>query len=319
MKETVVIEDARYGFTWYRVEDQYFLESEDGYRRVNDSVVELLHKLARGTLTLSELRAQTEGRGTAIEESGADPEEVLSLVETYLERGIIRKDRPVVRVTPPNDIELWPRVGAFVLVLSAFGLVVAPIASNVSPAFIARLSIRQIVSVTVLSFVFVAIHEYGHYAVSARHFDPSVRLDFVNGVVPAVITDTTGSWTLPRNRRIWINLAGPLLELVAAVPLVVLHYGFPNDPVVRLLLLAVFGHVALALNPLIHGDGFWILCDVFGLRDVRERGIDDAMNLRLSWQAGYVVLSYGFGAFLVLSMVVTSAALLGLGELSGLV
>ncbi|WP_115862422.1 hypothetical protein [Halorussus litoreus] len=314
MTEHVVVDDARYGFTWYRVDGQYFLESEDGYRRVNDSVVDLLNKLARGTLTVEELRAQANGGPAVVEGSGTNPEEVLSLVETYLERGILREDEPVVRVTPPDDVRLWPRVAVFLLVLSAFGAVVAPIASSVSPALLSRLSVGQIASIAVLSAGFVAIHEYGHYAVSARHFDPSVRLDVVNGVVPAVVTDTTGSWTLPRNQRIWINLAGPLLELGAAVPLVALHYVFPNHLVVQLLLLAVFGHVVFALNPLIHGDGFWILCDYFGLRDVRQRGFEDLRALRPSWTAAYVVVSYGLGAVLVVWMTVTLAALLGLVE-----
>lgn len=310
-----MLEDPEYGFRWYRVEGQYLLEAEDGYRRVNESVVELLRKLARGELTVAGLRTQVEGGPAVVEESETTAEEVLSLVETYLEAGILRADEPVVQVTPPDDVDLWPRASAFAVLLAAFGSVVAPIASSVSPAFVSRMSLGQIGVVLVLAVGYVGIHEYGHYAVSARYFDPAIRLDLVNGVVPAIVTDTTGSWTLPRNRRIWINLAGPFLELVAAVPLIGLHYGFPNDPVVEALLLAVFGHVVFALNPLIHGDGFWIACDFFDVRNVRQRGLDDIAEFRFSWSATYVALSYGFGALFALSMVATLLAFSGVVEL----
>lgn len=319
MNETVELENPEYGFTWYRVEGQYYLQAEDGgFRRVNESVIDLLKRVARGELTVAELRTQIEGGQAVVEETETTAEEVLSLVETYIDVGVLREDAPVVRVTPPDDIQLWPRVGIFLALFAVFGFVVAPITSSVTISTIAQASVWEIISIVVLSFVFIGIHEYGHHSVSARHFDPSVRIDFVNGVVPAVITDTTGSWTLPRNRRIWINLAGPVLELVAAVPLVALYYVFPSNLVVQGLLLAVFGHVVFALNPLVHGDGFWILCDFFGLRNVRQRGIEDLTALRPSWSATYVVVSYGFGAVVAISIVATLVVLSGVAELPGL-
>lgn len=315
MRREVEIEDAEYGFTWHCVDGQYLLENDDGgFRRVNESVVDLLEKLARGELTIAGLRQQVEGGSAVVEESGTTAEEVLSLVETYLDRGVLREDAPVTRVVAPDDVRLWPRVVGFLALFAVFGSVVAPILGSVSPTFVSRISLFELAVVTVLSTALIGIHEYGHYAASDHYFDPSVRFDLVNGVVPAVVTDTTGSWMLPRNRRIWINLAGPSLELAVAVPIVALHYAFPDAIVVQVLLLGVFGHVFFSLNPLMHGDGYWILCDFFGLRNVRSDGIDDLTHGRLSLRAVYVVLSYGFGVVLTLSVVLTLLGLLGLAD-----
>lgn len=312
MKRHVEIADAEYGFTWYRVEGRHLLESDDGgFRQVNESVVELLKTVARGELTAEELRAQVDGGPAVVDESETSAEEVLALVERYVEEGVLREGEPVVRVEAPADIRLWPRVLAFLALLSVVGSAVVPILAALPVTLVDRIGLPQVGAMMVFSVVLLGVHEYGHYVVGNRHFDPSIRVDTINGVVPAVITDTTGSWVLPRNRRVWVNLAGPSLELAAAVPLVLLHYAVPGHLLVQLALVVVFAHVGFALNPLIHGDGFWMLCDLFDLRDVRGRGIDDLTNRRLSWRALYVVLSYGFGVVLLLNVVVVLALVLG--------
>ena len=315
MDRNVVVEDAEYGFSWCHVEGRYFLETPDGgFREVNEAVVRLLEKVARGEIPLSALRTQAEGGEEVIDESHTSAEEALSLVEGYVEEGVLREDAPVVEILPPDDVTLWPFVAGFLAVLSVFGLAVASVVSNVSVAAVRELSVGHLAVTMALSAAYLAVHEYGHYAVSDRHFDPSVRFDFVNGVVPAVVTDTTGSWMLPRNWRILINLAGPLVELVAGLPLVALYYLFPQSLLAQILVVSVFAHVVVSLNPLIHGDGFWILCDYFGLMNVRRKGIEDLTDLRPSWSAAYVVVSYGFGALVAVYMVVMLASFVGLVE-----
>ncbi len=312
MNREVLIEDPEYGFESCEVEGSYFLRSGDGdFRQVNEAVVDLLEKVAADELTREGLRRQVEG-GEAVlaPESSASAEEALDLLDRYVEQGFLREDEPVVRLVPPADVRLWPRVLLFVGVFAVVGAAATGIALRGS--FPSLLDAETMVVGTLLSFLYVGVHEYGHYLPSSRHFEASIRLDFVNGVVPAVVTDTTGSWMLPRNRRIWINLAGPLLELVAALPFVGLYVLRPGDPLVQLVLLAVFGHVFFSLNPLIHGDGFWILCDLFGLVNVRSRGRADLTDGKLSWAAAYVVVSYGFGALLALNVVVMTVWFAGL-------
>lgn len=313
METELELADAEYGFTYCRVEGRYLLRTDDGdVRQVNEAVVDLLRRVASGELTLPALREQVEGGDPVVDESNTSAEATLALLEEYVEEGVLREDGPVTRIVPPGDVALWPYVSAFLVVLAVVGAAVASVASSLSVAVVERVSVRQFGAVLVGSILYLAVHEYGHYAVSDRHFDPSVRFDFVNGVVPAVVTDTTGSWLLPRNRRILINLAGPLVELGAALPLVVLHYAAGPNVVVDLLLVSVFAHVLLSLNPLIHGDGFWILCDFFGLVNVRREGIDDLTHGRPSWNAVYVVVSYGFGALLFVYMASMVASSLGL-------
>ncbi|MDS0260360.1 hypothetical protein NDI56_13230 [Haloarcula sp. S1CR25-12] len=313
MEREVEHDDTAYGFVWGTVDGTYFLREPDGgFRTVNRAVVDLLTAVARGSVPLPKLREQADGGTVVVETAGTTAEEALALVESYIESGVFREGDPVVRLVPPAGVRLWPRVGLFVCLVAVVAVGVAHVLPSLSSAFLAGLTVVDVVAAVGLAAAYVAVHELGHYAVSAHHFDPSIRVDLVNGVLPAVVTDTTGAWMLPRSRRVWVNLAGPLLELVAALPLVALAFLDPGSRLVTLVLLTVAGHVVFALNPLIHGDGYWIVCDWLGLENVRTDGIEDLRNRRLSWRAAYVTVSYAFGVGLLVNLVWVLTAVSGL-------
>lgn len=312
MEREVEHDDTAYGFVWGTVDGTYFLREPDGgYRTVNRAVVDLLTAVARGSVPFPELREQANGGEAVIETAGTTAEEAVALVESYIESGVFRADEPVVRLVPPSGVRLWPRVGLFICLAAVLAVGIADVVPTLSPAFLAGLSVVDIAVTVGITTAYVGVHELGHYAVSARHFDPSIRVDLVNGVLPAVVTDTTGAWMLPRSRRVWVNLAGPLLELVAALPLVALAFVGPDSGIVTLALLTVAGHVVFALNPLIHGDGYWIVCDWLGLENVRTDGIEDLRDRQLSWRATYVAVSYAFGVVLLVNLVWVVATVSG--------
>lgn len=313
MKSETEIERGAYGFTWFEVDGEYYLKTvEDGYRQVNRQVVELLRTFAEGDLTRDQLLAQIDGGEAVIaEESTTSAEQVLALIDDYIEQGVVDEDAPVVRLQPPEDVRLWPRVLLLLLLLTVVGGVVASNVSLLRTEFVNQLELWKVAIVMIAGYVFLFLHELGHYFAGSKHFEPSIQVDFVNGVIPAAVTDTTGAWMLPRNRRIWINLAGPFLELSAVLPLLGLYYTSTSSPFFVMIAGIVLSHTVFSLNPLIHGDGFWILCDYFGLSDVRTRGIEDLKSKRVSWRASYVIASYGFGGLVMFNSVVLTFYLVG--------
>jgi len=148
-------------------------------------------------------------------------------------------------------------------------------------------------------------------AAASRHFESSIRIDTVNAVVPAVVTDTTGAWLLPRNRRVWINLAGPLAETLAALPVAAAVAAGVGGTLPPLLLAVIVADLVFALNPLFHGDGYWIAADLLGAENVRTRGIEAVHRRELTWPAVYVVVSYAVGAAFLLNVVAVTVSVGG--------
>jgi hypothetical protein len=280
METTVEREDPAVGYTWGRAGDTRYLRNADGeFRGVSENVLKLLDDLATGEATKADL-----------------PDNALRIVRRLERLGYLRPDAPVVRIDPPDDVRFWPRFGLF-SVLTGLALfaawrnraVVADLDAVLSPVGSALL--------VGLALATIVIHESGHVLASRPYLDPSPRLGTVNGFLPAFISDTNGAWMLPRNRRRWISLAGPFAHVVWVLGLAGLEYAvFPENHVLQAA--AVFFSVSLlaTLNPLIHGDGYWLLVDTFDLVNLRSRGINDLHDRRPSLPAAYVVLSYSFGA-----------------------
>lgn len=293
MNRTIQREDPQVGFRWGESEGTYYLEHPDGdgFRRLSDDALTLLRGFASGE----------------IEEADLDRnEDAKDLVERLRRDGYLDPDAPVVRIEQPSDIRLWPRVVAFVL-LVGFSLYVGWLESGAFQRYDALFTPARLTALSALTVFALAVHESGHYVSARRFLDPSVRLGAVNAVLPAVITDTTGAWTLPRNRRLWITLAGPFVELCLLVGVVAVHYLlFPDSLVLSALVLSIVGHIVFSLNPLVHGDGYWLIVDALGAVNFRKQGFSDLEERIPSLAAGYVLVSYAYGiATVVVSIAFT--------------
>lgn len=306
-------EETAYGFSWCLTDGQHYVRAPDGdVRAVNGQTVQLLRLFATEELTREALCRQRDGGEAVLDESSAvDPETVIDLFDRYREDGFLREGEPVVRLHPPAEVRLWPRLLATLLAVAA--LVAVAVAR--APAFRALAadppSLWLVAALFPATLPFVAVHELGHYATASRHFDSSIRIDTVNGVVPAVVTDTTGAWLLPRNRRVWINVAGPLAESLTALPVAAAVAVGAGGTAALLVLAAVLSDVVFALNPFFHGDGYWIASDLLGVENVRSRGLDAVRRRELTWPAVYVVVSYAVGAAFVLQVVVVTVLVEG--------
>ena len=314
MRSETELADPVYGFTWCLTDGQHYVRNADGdIRAVNEQTVELLRLFARGELTREALCRQRDGGPAVLDEASAvDPETVIDLFDRYREDGFLRPDDPVVRLHPPAEVRLWPRLVATLVPIAVVCWVFAGTLPTLRGLAADPPGVWLLVGLFPATMAFVAVHEFGHYAAASRHFESSIRIDTVNAVVPAVVTDTTGAWLLPRNRRVWINLAGPLAETLAALPIAAAVVAGVATPFSSLLLAAVVADLVFALNPLFHGDGYWIAADLLGAENVRTRGIEALRRREPTWPAVYVVVSYAVGAAFLLNVVAVTVAVGGI-------
>ena len=67
-----------------------------------------------------------------------------------------------------------------------------------------------------------------------------------------------------------------------------------------------------ALNPFIHGDGYFLLVDTFDLLNFRSRGFSDVRSKKITIPATYIIVSYAFGGLLTIISLYALTSLYGL-------
>jgi len=269
-------EKQEFGFAWGKTEGMLWLTDGDGeYKRIDQSTLETLKAAAGGASESNAFDTETEG-----------------LIDQLREEGYLTTDGEITRVPTPEDVRLAPRVAAFLL---AFGTLCLVIWLRLDAALAFPTDPR--VNLWVLPYFALAIlvHESGHYLVARPHMEPSIRLGLLNKIFPAVITATNGAWRCPRGIRIWIALAGPLAEtLFALVTAAVYLLVVPGHGVFATILLVQVGRILFVLNPLVDGDGYWIVTDALGIVNLRSRGFRDLRARRSTGAAAYAAATVLF-------------------------
>lgn len=273
-----------FGYTWGETDGTIWLRNDDGdYKRVEPAFLDPLEALARGE---------------------ADPDAVdpraLEAVDLLADEGYLEPDGEIRKVETPEDIRLRPRlavVGALALALCA--LVAAQWDAIWSPP-------GSVGSTLVIAPFFVAatlLHEFGHYAAGRPYFDPSIRFGRLNGVIPAIITRTGDAWQCPRNVRLWISLAGPVVDVVVTLGIAIALHLYPGHAVLGTLILIQIFRLLFVLNPLIDGDGYWLLVDYFGTHNLRQHAFRDLKRGRPTSKAAFALSIVVFtGAFVAASV-----------------
>jgi hypothetical protein len=111
-------------------------------------------------------------------------------------------------------------------------------------------------------------HELGHAAGLRREGLPPGRIGAgVLFVIPVLWADVTAVAALPRAGRLRVDLAGVCFQLFAA-GLLAAGSGLPGPagPVLGAAAWGAAAACAWSLFPFLRTDGYWILCDLLGLR-----------------------------------------------------
>ncbi|QLG49246.1 hypothetical protein [Natrinema halophilum] len=257
-----------FGYTWGETDGTIWIRNDDGeYKRIDPAFQEPLRKLAVGES----------------EPSSVDPK-VLEAVDLLAEGGYLEPGGEIRRVETPGDIRLWPRlVVAAGMTLALCALVVA----NWGPIWSPPGSIGNTFVIVPFFIGATLLHEFGHYAASRPYFEPSITIGRLNGIIPAVITRTRDAWQCPRNVRIWISLAGPIVDIVVTLGLAIALTLSPDSAILGSLILVQLFRLLFVFNPLIDGDGYWLFVDVFGTHNLRNHAFRDLKRGRPTPKAAF--------------------------------
>ncbi|WP_254525157.1 hypothetical protein [Natrinema caseinilyticum] len=269
-----------FGYTWGETGGTLWLRNDNGdYKRIDPAFREPLRALARGER----------------EPSAADPA-VLEAIDVLADEGYLEPSGERRRLEMSADIRLWPRLvatGAVTIVLCA--LIVAQWETIWSPP-------GSVGKTVVLAPFFVGatlLHELGHYVAGRPYFEPSISIGRLNGVIPAVITRTGDAWQCPRNVRIWISLAGPVVDIVVTLELAIALLQFPGYSVLGSCILVQLFRLLFVLNPLVDGDGYWLFVDVFGTHNLRNHAFRDLKRGRPTPKAAFALTIVVFTGWFV--------------------
>ncbi|MEW6381290.1 MAG: hypothetical protein AB1611_17030 [bacterium] len=162
-----------------------------------------------------------------------------------------------------------------------------------------------------ISIVPIILHEMGHYLAARPYFAP--RLGFTRLLFfPAVYMDTHPAWCLPPNIRLLINSAGMLADLVFNTLLVVLVLWHPPlEYYVTPLLLLQYTRWTIILNPMVNGDGYWLLSDLTRNVNLRQRGREYLRKGRFHWLSLYGLFSLIFSLLSIVGLVWFAANIFG--------
>jgi len=145
--------------------------------------------------------------------------------------------------------------------------------------------------VGLIAVAVVFFHEMGHYIASRKYFKPGFGFTFLS-IFPAVYVDTQAAWCLPKNIRVLINSSGFIADMLVntlAIMLVVVYR--PLEYFVTPFLLTQYTRLSVVLNPLISGDGYWIISDVTKIVNLTKRSFESLFRLRFNLLSLFAVLS----------------------------
>jgi putative peptide zinc metalloprotease protein len=129
----------------------------------------------------------------------------------------------------------------------------------------------------IIGSILLCIHEIGHGLTCKHYGAPVPAMGFLLiYLTPAFYTDTTaGEVKSDRFQRLMIAVAGVYAELVICALVTPIWWGTPpNTPVhdiaYTIILFTGIAVVLINWNPLMKLDGYYIMCDLLGLADLKE-------------------------------------------------
>lgn len=156
----------------------------------------------------------------------------------------------------------------------------------------------------------IFLHEMGHWLAASAYFRPKFGFKLL-GILPAVYVDTHKAWSLPRNARLLVSVSGFLVDMVVnsvAILFVLVHP--PLEYFVTPFLVAQWLRLSIVMNPLIEGDGYWVLSDLTDSVNLATQSKEALRNLQfniyfvfgLASLSFCVLTSIGFVLWIVLTV-----------------
>lgn len=131
--------------------------------------------------------------------------------------------------------------------------------------------ILGILSMYICSSLF---HELGHatacrfYGAEQRGIGIGIYLN-----LPAFYTDVSDIWKLTRKQRMVVNFSGVYFQLIFLIPIFSIYFITHNE-ILKYFILTVNLNLIFTLNPFFKFDGYWIMTDLLGIPNLRDRSKD---------------------------------------------
>ncbi len=161
------------------------------------------------------------------------------------------------------------------------------------------------------AFAILFFHEIGHAAALAKFGERARSLGIgIFIIFPFAYTDVTRAWSLDRWSRVVVDLGGLYFQLVATAIVLAIyditHFGFLMISISISIASSIF-----ALNPLLRNDGYWALCDLTGISDLKQRSYCSLLSV-IKFKRGhrnivacYAALDITFTAMIVVFFLIS--------------
>jgi putative peptide zinc metalloprotease protein len=197
----------------------------------------------------------------------------------FLRLPLVHPDPALTRLAPLGRALFSPVAGWLVLAMVALGIyLVGRQWDAFTHTFTSFLTLEGALWFGLALAVTKILHEMGH-ALAAKRFGCRVHSMGVAFLVmvPVLYTDVTDVWRLPRRRdRMIVGAAGMAVELSIAAAATLLWTLLPDgaarSAVFFLAAVSWVMTLAININPLMRFDGYYLLSDLIGVRNLQSRG-----------------------------------------------
>ena len=143
------------------------------------------------------------------------------------------------------------------------------------------------------------VHEFGH-AYACKIFGGKVPEmgAFLIAFTPCAYMDASAAWGFSKTRhRVIVSLAGMYFESFATF-LALLVWCFTDDPRIssyahHIVVLSSIVTVGFNINPLMRYDGYYVMSDLVGIPNLRQRSIEQVQSVLKRWFLGIDVSDEG--------------------------
>lgn len=139
------------------------------------------------------------------------------------------------------------------------------------------------------------VHEFGHAAAAVRYGCRNVAIGFGVYLYYFVLyTDLSEAWRLRRSQRAVVDVGGVYLQALFVAGVLGAYFAFRWEP---LLYVTLFTNAAMVsyVSPFLRLDGYWLVADLFGIANLRERSLAVARLLWLRLRHGRCVPAPALG------------------------
>lgn len=164
----------------------------------------------------------------------------------------------------------YAMVGLLLCIIALEGYFIA----NTTMLVYGDMDVYVILGVLSLLLLSSFIHELGH-ASACRYF--GVRHGGIGfGLYLTFLvfyTDVSEAWKLKRKERLVVNMAGVYFQLIMLIPFFLIYF-FTYNYIIKWFLLTVNIGLLITLNPFFKFDGYWIVSDLLGVANLRQKSKD---------------------------------------------